>query len=192
MKHDLKRLRKQFKTLPDKQITPVINRALNKAGKKVQSKATKDISKATGIKPQKKVREAIKFVKSNFKSLRVLIIAHRLAPNLIEFVAPSKRRPNAFDKKTGVKAKAWGKPEEYRGTWIGTGQHSGKALVYRKTNKTASGVKGVPGPSVRRTFIEKNINAALRTTGRTSFLEEYRRDAKYRIHKHLTRGKIKK
>jgi len=189
IKHDLKRLRKQLRTLPDKAVKPTTNRALNRAGKKVHTEAVREISKRTGIKPQRKVRNVIKLTRSSFRTLRAKVTAFRYAPNLIEFVAPSKRVPGAFKKKKGVTAKAWGQKKEYKGTFIGRGRNSGKALVFKRTSDKSAPIRTVSGPSVRRTFIERTVNKMLRSVGRETFIKEFRSDAEYRIHKHLNKNR---
>ena len=189
IKHDLKRLQKQLRTLPDKAVKPVTNRALNRAGKKVQTEAVREISRRTSIKPQRKVREVIKLTRSNFHRLSAKVAAYRRAPNLIEFVVPSKREPGAFKKKKGVTAKAWMQKKEYKGSFIGRGRNSRKALVFKRTSDKSAPIKTLSGPSVRRTFIEGTVNRLLRTAGRETFIKEFRRDAEYRINKHLNAGR---
>lgn len=190
IKHDLKRLRKQMRTLPKKQITPITNRALNHAGKKVVTKAVKNIAKKSGIKPQRKVRDRIRLTKSNFHTLRVVVSVSKKVINLIEFVTPAKRKVGAFRKKKGVTAKAWGKKPEYNSTFIGRGRNSGKALVLARDGDTGK-VKAIHGPIVSNLFINKAINRLLRTAGRKEFLKEWRRLAGTAIHKHLNKGRKK-
>lgn len=189
VKHDLKRLRKQIRSLPKAQIRPTTNQALNYAGRRTYTLSVRTIHKITGITPQKKIRQAMRLLKSSPQTLRVRIQAFRLSPNLTEYVAKGKRKVGAFNKAGGVKAKAWRQSKTYDGTFIGRGRSSGKLLVFTRSRRKRSGVRALSGPSVRRTFIEKTVNRLLVTSGRQEFIREWRRLAEVKIHRHLSKGK---
>lgn len=136
--------------------------SLNKAAANVKTTSTREITKETGIKPQKKVREVIVIHKARRTRLVAVVEAKPRVFNLIEFVQPSKRNTLAFRQRKGVSAKAWGKPKEYAKTFIARGQNSGKLLVFKRTADKPAKPKEVRGPSVPGTFIQDKIERANR------------------------------
>ena len=164
-------------------------RALNLAIRKTNTQAVRRIAKETSLK-QKLVRKNIKQLKASPGFLRAKLIAQAFAPNLVEFMTgPAverslvrkrrRGRGSAAPPGAGVRARAWGKSRVYKGTFVGRGRNSGKLLVFTRTGPTRTAVlKAVRGPSVRRTFMDEQIFAAMRSTARDTFLKELDRQVR--------------
>lgn len=167
VKDDIAKLQKKYGHLGNV-VTKAANRALNRTATAVQTLAVREISKATNIKPARKVKEVFSIVKSNFSTLTAVVKARRKPLNMIEFVAPSRRRPGAFRKQAGVVTKAWGRTMVRRGTYIGRGKNSGKLLVFRRVNGRS---KAIPGPSIPMSFLRKEIQRAVVIKGRKVFIQ---------------------
>lgn len=183
-KGDVKEVERYLKRLGPKVVKPAANASLNKTIKTVRTTATREISAETGIKPQKKARENLKITRSNFRTMTAFIQALPFAPNLIKYVAPSKRRYGAFASKTGVVAKAWGNKKTYKGTFIGSGRGSGTPLVYRRTGPTRrSAIEAVPGPSVPSTFVKEKITSSMERIASAQWLKNMKRELKFRLSK---------
>lgn len=160
----------------EKEIDKQASRALNKAASKVRTKATRQIAKETGIKPQKKIRDRILIAKANRNRLVSSVIAKALAENLIEFVVPSKRNTTAFRKQIGVQHKAYKRKQFADGAFIGSGKNSGKMMVFKRQGPGRdSKLKSVYGPNIKSSFIEKRVNKLLRTVGQEAFVVEFNR-----------------
>ena len=175
VKDDIAKLQKKYAHLGNV-VTKAANRSLNRTATAVQTLAVREISKATNIKPARKVKEVFSIVKSNFSTLTAIVKARRKPLNMIEFVALSKRRVGAFDKQAGVVTKAWGRTLVRRGTFIARGKNSGKLLVVRIRSGGAgprggTGVKAVPGPSIPMSFLRKEIQKAVVAHGRKVFIK---------------------
>lgn len=173
-----------LKGLDRKVVTPAANAAINKTARTVTTHSTRAISAETNIKPQRKVRDRLKLVKSNFRTLTAFIQALPFAPNLIHFVVPSRRRYGAFNTKQGVSAKAWGNRKTYKGTFIGRGKGSGKMLVYRRTGPTRrSALESVRGPSVPSTFVQDKVVNTMKRIAASDWIKNMNRELKFRLSK---------
>ena len=177
LKDDIAKLQRQYAHLGNT-VTKAANRSINRAAKSVQTLAIKEISKATNIKPQRKVKEVFSIHRSNFSTLTAVVRARRLPLNMIEFVSPSKRRVGAFKKQAGVVTKAWNVSKTRRGTFIGLGRNSGKILVFRREGGKT---KAVPGPSIPMSFLRKEIQRAVTLKGRQQFIKNFDREIKRAI-----------
>lgn len=155
--------------------------ALNKTIKTVESAAVKEISTETGIRPQKKVRDAMKIYAASRNRLVAAVRAFPNAINLIEFVTPSRRHPGAFRKAKGVTAKAWGKAKVYEGAFIAYGSGSGKALVYARKTKKRMPIRALPGPSIPKTFVQRKVDEVMRKRAGEAWIKNIQHEIAYRI-----------
>jgi hypothetical protein len=183
VKAEVKGARKYLKGVQKKVIPRATNAALNKAIRKTKTEVRRHISKETGIKPQKKVNQALDIVKSNFRTLTARLIPQSLGLNLIEFVTPAKRVVGAFRKKAGVVAKAWNERKVYRNTFIGKGRNSGKPLVYSRTSEKPYPIEAKSGPSIPREFVKKKAEQIMDRVANAAFVKEFRRELKFRLSK---------
>ena len=172
---DLRKLSTRLDDIGKKVATRAANSAINKTAASVKVRATKEISKETGL-TQKVIRKQIDITRSNRGTLRAAVSAKGSAINVIEFVAPSRRTTKAFRKRQGVTAKPWRKRRVFKGTFIGHGKNSGKPLVFKRTSKNPYPIKAIHGPSIPRTFIEERVNKLLVNTARELFRKNLKRD----------------
>lgn len=173
LKDDIAKLQKQYAHLGNV-VTKAANASLNKAAKSVQTLAAREISKATNIKPQKKVKQALQIQRSSFKTLAAYIRPRRLPINMVEFVAPSKRQYGAFKKLGGVTTSAWGKKITRKGAFIAAGKGSGKPLVFIRIGR--SKLKAIPGPSIPMSLLRREIQGAVIKKGSEQFRKNFRHE----------------
>lgn len=172
--------------------------ALNRTATGLRADATKEISKETGFK-QKRVRNAIK-VKKASKRIPVATVDAKagFAPNLIEFVAPSQRKPGYFNqskklkrggrkyKSKGVVAKAWGQKKVYEGSFIGNSKKGLK--VFKRTSKARGKLTQVFGPSIRHTFVSDPITDMLTRSAAVRFDKEMKYAVRNMVMRRAKRG----
>ncbi len=180
---DIKQVERMLGSLSRKIIPQAASRALNKGIKKGESIAVKAISKATGIRPQKKVRKYLRISKASIRDLESSVQAFPAGLNLIEFVTPGKRTSKAFKKKRGVTANAWGRKKEYKGRFIGRGKTSGKALVFERTTNKAYPIKATYGPSIPKTFMRDVIIKSIMNETKKVFMAEFHRQVNLKLNK---------
>ena len=173
--YDLRKLHKRLDDIGKKVVTRAANSAINKTAASIKVRAVKEISKETGL-TQKVIRKQIDIARSSRGTLRAVVSAKGSAVNVIEFVTPSRRNTKAFRKNRGVSAKPWRKRRVFKGTFIGHGKNSGKALVFKRTGKNPYPIKALHGPSIPRTFIEERVNKLLVNTARELFRKNLKRD----------------
>lgn len=162
--------------------------ALNRTATQMRTQAVRVISKASGIR-QKDVRRQVVIETSTPFTLEVTIKARGRAINLIEFVAPSKKRTHAFRttrggklrRGSGVVAKAWGQRKEYPGTFIAPGKNSGKLLVYVRDPSKPSGIRGAYGPRVPKEFIEETVTRLMDSVAQSVFQTNLEREFNFRL-----------
>jgi len=183
---DLKGLSKRISQIHDKVVLAATNAAINKAADKIKTKAAKEISNKTGIKPVLKIRKAITIKRSRINTLTATITARSIQNNLIQYAGTSKTKLKAFRKEKGVTATAWGKEKLYKGTFVVRGKSSGKLIVVsrRKGASRDSGwSKSIYGPSVPRSFSKQDINSTLIKHGHEEFHKEFERQVRWRMDK---------
>ena len=100
VKSNFKQLTRGLSTYQRRVIPAAANSALNKAGRKVKTIITRDLSKEMGLK-QKDIKNEIKVRKSNFRTLSVFISATGRRLNIIRYKAKQLKKALA--------AKPWGK-----------------------------------------------------------------------------------
>jgi len=179
---DIKDVTKMLKGLNTK-TEAAASRALNKTIASAKTQATRTISKETGIKPQKKVREVLVVSKARRTKLVAVLEAKPRVFNLIEFVSPSRRNSRSFRKNSGVTAKAWGRSKLYPRTFVGRGRSSGKMLVFKRTSSKPSVPKEVKGPSVPRSFVQRKIQQAIVRRAEEQWLKNYQHEINREISK---------
>jgi hypothetical protein len=170
IKDDLDKLERKLYNF-EKGLVPVAaTQAINRTTTTVQSRSVKAIAAETGVK-QKDVRAGMERIKASRRSLTASIDARQAkAKNLIHHVTPSQRNAQTFRRRVkkgfkhpGVKAKAWGKPKYYDGTFIGRGG-GGNARVFRRTSAARLPIEPVFGPSPRKTFDSSKVNDVMKST----------------------------
>jgi len=129
---DVKKTKRSLSRLQRTVLPASINGALNKTAKKVQTKAIKLVSKEVGL-PQKEIRAHFSIVKSNFTTLRAIVISRRRAYSLYRF--------QARQTKDGVTANAWGQRKTYKHAFIVRNQ-------FVAIRKKGGGLKALHGPSI--------------------------------------------
>ena len=101
--------------------------------------------------------------------------------NVIEF--------GARQTKKGVSAKAWGKRKIYRGAFIGSGQNSGKQLVFRKRKSNPKKLKALHGASLPREFHRENVAKIFNKKIKTRFPILFKRALEFHLSRARTRIK---
>ena len=178
IKDDLNRLDRVLLSHERALKAKAVPQAINRTVKAVKSHAVKEISRKTSIK-QKDVRARLREIKAKTGTMTGGVDARRgTAGNLIDFVSASQKNAYTFRKRTrkgfkhpGVKAKAWGTPKYYEGTFIGR-SGKGKLQVYRRTSAGRTKITSVAGPSIRHTFISDQVVASMTSVGRVRFAKE--------------------
>lgn len=184
IKLDVEEVKKQLHYVKNKAIDKAAARSINRTASKVRTISRRAVSKQMGL-PQKKFKQAVDIsVKANPRSLFAQIKAKGKEFNLIEWVTPAKKKVGAFRKKKGVVSKPYGKRREYRGAFIGRGRSSGKLLVFMRTSKKRNSLKAMYGPSVPKTFIQKEIIKAMRNVARKTWQKEFANNLKYYLSKY--------
>lgn len=183
LKADIKKVTKQLTRIQKKAIPKATKRALNRTAAQVRTEAARAISKKTGMKVGQIKKHLIK-INAQFNKLTAEVVAKKYSPNLVEYMTASQIKRAMARKGAGVRAKAWRTNKEYRGSFVGRGKNSGKTLVYARTGSSRNAkLKALYGPSVPRTFIEKEVMRALKRTARVRFQKNFEADLKYYISK---------
>jgi predicted peroxiredoxin len=172
MEKDLLRLAKEF---PD-----AVSRSVNRSMRSARSAGVKAIADETGLK-QKTIREKIQEVKATRSKLVAYLDAKAgRAYNLISNVSEGKRNNKAFMirkkngafKFSGVRAKAWKKTKEYKGTFI-VNTSKGPLVV---SKKGSGKFKFIQGPSVRQEFISPLVRDVIQAKVRERLPKELKHE----------------
>lgn len=174
VKADLRKALKRVSPNQRRKVIRFASMSLNRAAQSSTTQVVRKLSTATGAK-QKAIRKRISIVKANQFRLIAKLKAKDRPMNTIEFVVPSKQFVGAFRKQKGVTAKPWGKRRTYPGTFIGKGRNSGKLLVFIRSSKKASGIRGHHGPQIPREFIKDYSTKVLKEHGGYIWAKEFRR-----------------
>lgn len=167
VKHDLADIERKFRHLLNpSQIAKIATQALNRVGNTAKGDFVRRTSQLTGIK-QKLIRQQLIEKRANKNNLTYWMSAeYARAINLIEFVAPNRRNPQFFRKRTkrntafgvgrgykwqGVEASAWRRKKVYKGTFI-IKDKSGNMAVYKRTGSDRDRITQVSGPNVKQLF----------------------------------------
>lgn len=202
VKTPVKEMERVIGRISHKVLPQATARSINISMRTVNKRTIQEIAIETGSK-QKLVR---RFVLITFKASRNKLISKLFAKphraNLIEFVAPSKRKPGAFAKKSGVVAKAWGRRRKiYKDTFIVRGKKSGKAIVVAR-HKDASrygSIDGHPGgwksgwsktiygPGIRGAFSQAKITRMQKAIAEGRFNKVFPKEVLFYLNRYLKR-----
>ena len=166
VKSDIKRLTQGLNRLERKAIPAAANSALNKAGRKVKTVITRDLSKEMGLK-QKDIKNEIKVKKSNFRTLSVFISATGRRLNIIRYKAKQLKK--------ALTAKPWGKVRKWKTGFIG---NKGRTAFLRLPNKK---IKALSGPGIASEFVRDRAIRLMKTIGGDEFLKQFSRELKRRL-----------
>ena len=159
IKGTIKQAVRNVKKVNKKYVPKAMVTALNEMGKEVMTQAKRELKDATGVKVGTVAKKMTKGkARRNDETYTIRIKSRYL--NLIEF--------NARQTKKGVSAKAWGKRKNYRGTFIGRGQNSGKELVFKKV-RDSKRIKAVFGASLPREFVRQDMEKIFNKKIKTRF-----------------------
>lgn len=160
-------LKREMEKLRRSVVPKVIARGLNRAIDAANTEAVRTISALTKIK-QKEIRKRILVKGATPQRLWAELTALPYSPNLKAF------RPT--QNKRGTAASAWERRKTYRHAFI---MPSG-SVVTRTTNKRFP-IKGLRGPSLPGTFMQKPVLARLETVARQRWRSEVEREIARRL-----------
>lgn len=162
-----------------------LNRATNRTAASMRSKIAREVSKEMGLRA-KDVRAATSLERGRVSRPGATIEARGRPLNLVRFRARQTKR--------GVRARPWGKPRVYSGTWIG---NNGRTVFIRTSRKRArsraAGVRGssitkhnqairpVWGPGVARSVAESTRTAQFRKAVKDRFDREFRESYAFQV-----------
>jgi len=127
-------------SVTDRQYTRALNAAINRVGRSATTQAKRDLRKATDIKTDR-LDAAITETRSNFESLQYVVTGSGRPLPLSYFDVRQGRK--------GVSARAFGRREVYRGTFLATVGSGGHQGVFKRDRERARRVKRVdPGGRV--------------------------------------------
>jgi len=179
IKLDVSQVKRELWYIQNKVIDKAAARSINRTASKIQTIARREVAKKIGL-PQKKFKKNLVInIKASQRSLFAQVTAKGKEFNLIEFVTPSKKKVGAFRKKKGVIAKPYRKKKEFKGAFIGRGKNSGKLLVFRRKGKKRTSIKAMYGPSIPKTFIQKEIVKVLKRVAGDTWKKEFAHNLKY-------------
>lgn len=156
VKRDVSSVRAQFASL-GRQLDRAAARALNRAAQAARTVAVRQISRDTGIRPQKAVRDRLPLRQAHQNRLIAEIGAQAYTPNLARFQARQTKK--------GVSAAAWGKRKTYRGTFIA---NQGRT-VFKREGKARLPIKPVHGPRLAKAFVARHVTAAMNEAAGPAF-----------------------
>lgn len=140
-------------------------RAVNRAGTKARTIAVRSVSKAMGLKGKDVRSESTLSKASRSRLFAILKLSGRPLP-LIRF--------SATQTKKGAAARAYGKRRVYPGTFIAT-DSIGRERVFKRTGADRLPIRQLYGPGIAKTFMESEVQSAVRAAIRVEFLKEFKR-----------------
>jgi hypothetical protein len=152
----------------EREIRRAAARAINRAADSGATVGSRAISKDTKIKVRQ-VRARISVKGATPNHLVAEIEAHPYAPNLKEFRATANHK--------GVAASAWEKRKTYKHAFI----HPRTQRVVTRVGPGRGPLKGLRGPSVRRTFMRPDIVAKVEQAAMQRFTAEFEREVTRRL-----------
>ena len=179
IKLDVKEVKRYLNDVQHKAVDKAAARSINRTASKIQTVARREVAKKVGL-PQKKFKRNLAIsVKASQHRLFAQVKAKGKELNLIEWVTPAKKKIGAFRKKPGVTSKPYRKKKEFKGSFIGRGRNSGKLLVFQRVGKKRSDIKAMYGPSIPKTFIQKEIVKVLKQIAGDTWKKEFAHNLKY-------------
>lgn len=185
IKLDVKDVKRYLSKVQHVAVDKAAARSINRTASKVQTISRREVAKKTGLQQKKFKKNLAVNVKANKNKLFAQVSAKGKEFNLIEWVTPAKRKVGAFRKKGGVIAKPYRKKKQYKGAFIGRGKNSGKLLVFKRIGQKRNSIKAMYGPSVPKTFIQKEIVKQMQKVAGSTWKKEFDHNLKYYL------GKIK-
>jgi hypothetical protein len=165
---DVQRTIDELRELADRVIPAATSRALNRTIDSGRAEAVRAVSDETGY-TRSEVRERM-FVKgATPRRWRAELQAFPLSKNLSRF--------NARQQAPGVRANAWRNTKTYRGSFI----LKKNGRVVSRVGKERFPLKGLRGPSVRKSFMRPKVNDRIVQRIRTRWPLEFQREIAFRL-----------
>ena len=169
VKGDVKAILRDLPRIKRKKVPRITSQVLNRTATKVRTDSTRHVSKVTGIKPQKLIRNRIRVNKSNVRTQRAEVVALTLGISLSKLskrLQASKAPADAF-------LVAFPNGKETYVQRSRRAQHSGGRDSKGRVRK---GRLPVTVPTVRiQGALESTIPRIIRTRGNPFFKREFRR-----------------
>ena len=179
---NIKSITRQWRGLHKNTVIKATVSSLNKMGKEVMSKSVKELSQATGVKPQKKIRSQMKLYKASRNRLDALIRLKGKYLNLVEF--------NARQTKKGVRHKSWNRSQLAKGAFIASGRNSGKQLVFARKTQKRLPIRGLVGPSLPNEYFKSNIDKNMNRLIGKRFNVLFERDLEFYFRRSMRKDKV--
>lgn len=165
---DVKSVERMLFGVEKKAVPKAAGQALNRVIGTVRTRSVRQVSKETGLK-QAAMRRHMRLIKSRRGRMSATLIAESYAPNLTNFSA----RPT----KAGVRARVYQQSVEHKGAFMAA---RGRPVFKRVGDKRLP-IKGLRGPSLRRSYLQGHIRKAMRGTGAERWSIEMDRSLKRQI-----------
>lgn len=179
IKLDVKEVKRYLSNVQHKAVDKAAARSINRTASKVQTASRRAVAKKVGLPQKKFKRNLLISVKASQHKLFAQVAAKGKELNLIEWVTPGKKKVGAFRKNKGVTSKPYRKKKEFKGSFIGQGKNSGKLLVFQRTGKKRSDIKAMYGPSIPKTFLQKEIVKEMKKIAGDTWKKEFAHNLKY-------------
>ena len=179
IKLDVKEVKKHLSRVQHVAVDKAAARSINRTASKIQTISRREVAKKVGLPIKRFKRNLSVSVKANKNKLFAQVKAQGKELNLIEWVTPGKKKVGAFRKKKGVISKPYRRKQEFPGAFIGKGKTSGKLLVFRRRDKKGTKIKAMYGPSIPKTFIQKEIVKSMQKVARETWKKEFSHNLKY-------------
>lgn len=148
-KADVRQVERMLFGLEKKAVPKAARQSINRTIKTVQTRAVRQISRETSLQ-QKLMRRRMRIIQARGGRMLATLIAEAWSPNLASF--------NARQTKQGVRARVWGASKLHRGAFMA---NQGRT-VFRRTSKKRLPIDALHGPSLRKHFLRRHINRAMR------------------------------
>lgn len=154
----------------EKQVRKAASYSLNRAIDTGRTAGARGVSQATKIKTRD-VAKRMTIRGANPDRLIATLEAHPYSPNLAKF--------RATENSKGVAASAWEGRKTYKHAFINP---KTQRVVARQTNARLP-LKGLKGPSVRKTFMREEIQRQVSAAAEQRFITDFERDITRRLGK---------
>ncbi len=162
---NIKKFHKKFKRF-EKEIDKATISALNKTNTTMFTRTKRELSKIVGLK-QKDVSQFMRKKKASMFDFLSSIFVRGKALNIHRFSAKQMKK--------GVKAKPWGKPHLFRGTFI----MNNRTVMVRETARSKP-IRPVFGPSLKKEFKNRVLTQNFKSHSHKRFTDLFRKEIKYR------------
>ena len=175
VKSNFNKAMRDIRNVPRKYIQKAMVAALNKVGAEVLTQAKRELKDATGLKVGVVAKGLAKDKARRNDETYTIRIKSRYK-NVIEFGAKKTKK--------GVSANVWGQRKIYRGSFIGSGQNSGKQLVFKRL-KGSKRIKALHGASLPREFERQDMKKIFNKKIKTRFPILFKRAVEFQMLKAL-------